>query len=131
MDPNPNRVISSNPWTIKTELAGRQVELGSLWKKEESRWENELLIESTSDNFVEKFFESPTALKNGFSLLQTKIEKVEIISKGQWHLCDIISKNDDMIEVRRCEDGKIAKVSIKKTKEFRNKLVNKYNNIAI
>ena len=131
VDPYPNRVISSNPWTIKIDLAGRQVELYSLWKKEESRWENELLIESTSDNFVEKFFESPTALKNGFSLLATKIEKVEIISKGQWHLCDIISKNNDIIKVRRCKDGKIAKVSIKKTKEFRDNLVNNYNNITI
>lgn len=121
VDPNPNRVVSSNPWTINIDLAGRQVELGSLWKKEESRWENELLIESTSDNFIQKFFESPTSLKKGFSLLSSpKIEKVEVISKGKWYICDIISKNDDMLKVKRCEDGKIVKVSIKKTKEFRN-----------
>ena len=88
VDPNPGQVLSLNPWTIKIELAGRQVELCSLWKKEESRWENELLIESTSDNFVQKFFESPTSLKKGFSLIPSKIEKVEIISKGKWHLCD-------------------------------------------
>jgi len=124
VDPNPGRVLSLNPWTIlKIELGGRQVELCSLWKKEESRWENELLIESTSDNFVQKFFESPTSLKKGFSLIPSKIEKVEIISKGKWHLCDIISKNDDMLKVKRCEDGKIVKVSIKKTKKFRSNLV--------
>jgi len=119
VDPYPNRVISSNPWTIKIELAGRQVELCSLWKKKESRWENELLIESTSDNFVQKFFECSTSVKKGFSLLPTKIEKVEIISKGKWYICDIISKKDDMLKVKRCADAKIVKVSIKKTREFR------------
>ena len=120
VDPNPNRVISSNPWTINIELAGRQVELCSLWKKEESRWKNELLIESTSDNFVQKLFESPTSLKKGFSLSSHTIEKVEVISKGKWHLCDIISKNKDMLKVKRCKDGKMADVSVKKTKTFRN-----------
>lgn len=127
VDPNPHRVISLNPWTtLKIELAGRHVELCSLWKKEESRWKNELLIESTCDDFVQNFFESALAIKKGFSLLSTKKEKVEIISKGNWHLCDIISKDDDMLKVKRCKDGKIAKVSIKKTKQFRNNSVAKY-----
>ena len=40
VDPNPNRVLSLNPWSTTTKLAGRDVELGSLWN---SRWENELL----------------------------------------------------------------------------------------
>ena len=122
VDPNPQRVLSLNPWsTLKIDLAGKQVELSSLWKTEKSRWQNELLIESTSDNFVEKFFESPMALKKGFSLLPSK--KVEIISRGEWHLCDVLSNNNDMIKVKRCEDGKIVKVSINKTREFRDNLV--------
>ena len=127
VDPNPLRVISLNPWTtLKIELAGRQVELCSLWKKKESHWANELLIESTSDDFVNKFFENALAIKKGFSLLPTKKEKVEIISKGNWHLCDIISKDDDMLKVKRCKDGKIVKVSIKKTKQFRDNSGTKY-----
>ena len=126
VDPYPNRVISSNPWRINVELAGRQVELCSLWKKKESRWENELLIESTSDNFVQKFFDSPIAVKKGFSLLPSKIEKVEIISKGKWYLCDIIQKNGNMLKVKRCKDGKLAEVSMNKAKEFRNNLLNNY-----
>ena len=28
-----------------------------------------------------------------------------------------------MLKVKRCEDGKVVNVSIKKTKEFRNKIV--------
>ena len=124
VDPFPNRVISLNPWTqAKTELGGRQVELCSLWRKKEPLWENELLIESTSDNFTQRFFESPISVKKGFSLLSyNKPEKVEVISKGEWHLCDIISKNNDMLKVKRCKDGKMAEVSIKKTKIFRSNL---------
>jgi NAD-dependent SIR2 family protein deacetylase len=123
VDPFPNRVISLNPWTqAKTELGGRQVELCSLWRKKEPLWENELLIESTSDNFTQRFFESPISIKKGFSLLSYKPEKVEVISKGEWHICDIISKNNDMLKVKRCKDGKMAEVSIKKTKIFRSNL---------
>ena len=68
VDPNPGRVLSLNPWSISINLAGREVELGSLWKKEDSLWEHELLVQSTSDDFVNKFFESPCAKKKGWSL---------------------------------------------------------------
>lgn len=68
VDPNPGRVLSLNPWSISIKLAGREVELGSLWKKEDSRWEHELLIKSTSDDFVNKFFESPCVKKKGWNL---------------------------------------------------------------
>ena len=119
VDPNPNRVVNSNPWTnVKIDLAGKKVELGSLWGKKESRWENEILIESTSDNFVENFFKNPTAIEKGLSLLPMRT--VEVISKGKWHLCEVIKTNKDMLKVRRCQDGKIADVSIKKTKMYRN-----------
>ena len=118
VDPNPERVITSNPWTTaKIDLAGKKVELGSLWKKKESCWENEILIESTSDNFVENFFKCSTSIKKGFSLLP--LRTVEVISKGKWHLCEIMKTNKDMIKVRRCQDSKIVDVSIKKTKVYR------------
>ena len=102
----------------KNRFSREKVELGSLWGKKESRWENEILIESTSDNFVENFFKNPTAIEKGLSLLPMRT--VEVISKGKWHLCEVIKTNKDMLKVRRCQDGKIADVSIKKTKMYRN-----------
>ena len=115
VDPNPSRVISLNSWSTTTKLAGRDVELGSLWKKSNTHWENELLIKSTSDNFVIQFFKSSVAIKKEWSLLsELNVELVEVISKSKWHLCEVISKNNDTIDVKRCKDGKKVKVSINK-----------------
>ena len=41
---------------------------------------------------------------------------VEVISKGKWHLCEVVSKNGDEITVKRCSDGKKVKVSVNKTR---------------
>ena len=115
VDPNPSRVISLNSWSTTTKLAGRDVELGSLWKKTNSHWENELLIKSTSDNFVINFFKSPGSVMNGWNLLsELNVELVEVMSKSKWHLCEVISKNNDTIKVKRCIDGKKIQVSINK-----------------
>ena len=54
-------------WSTTTKLAGRDVELGSLWN---SRWENELLVKSTSDNFVIQFFESSGCSTREWTLFQ-------------------------------------------------------------
>ena len=115
VDPNPSRVISLNSWSTTTKLAGRDVELGSLWKKPTSHWLQEVLVKSTSDEFVRKFFESPYATKKGWDLQTAlNVELVEVISKSKLHLCEVISKNTNEIEVKRCVDGKKARVSIKK-----------------
>ena len=115
VDPNPNRVISLNSWSITTKLAGRVVELGSLWKKTNSPWKQELLIKSTSDDFIRKFFESTGAVKKGWNLLSSlNVELVQVISKGKLHLCEVISKNGEKIKVKRCSDGKKVEVPIKK-----------------
>lgn len=108
VDPFPNRVISLNPWsTTTTQLGGSQVKLCSLWGESNSPWEHELLIASTSDDFVRQFFESPVANKKGWSLLsELKVEEVEVISKGKWHLCHVISVNNNKISVRRVSDRK-------------------------
>ena len=119
VDPFPNRVISMNPWSMtSTKLGGRQVKLCSLWGKSNSPWKHELLVQSTSDDFVRKFFESSGAHKEGWSLLsELKVEEVEVLSKGKWYLSHVISKNDDKITVRRCSDGKVGVVSKKKTRK--------------
>ena len=115
VDPNPSRVISLNSWSTTTKLAGRDVELGSLWNKSTDGWENEVLVKSTSDDFVRKFFDSPGAAEKGWSLLTSlNVELVQVISKGTLHLCEVISKKDDKVEVKRCVDGKKAHVSFKK-----------------
>ena len=117
VDPNPNRVISLNSWSTTTKLAGRDVELGSLWKKTNSPWEQEHLIKSTSDDFVRQFFNTPGAIKKGWNLLTAlNVEMVEVISKSKWHLCEVVSKNSDEITVKRCSDGKKVKVSVNKTR---------------
>lgn len=113
VDPFPNRVISMNPWSVtSTKLGGRQVKLCSFWGKSNSPWKHELLIQSTSDNFVRQFFENPGPNKKGWSLLsELKVEEVEVLSKGKWHLCHVISKNNDKITVRRVSDRKQVVVS--------------------
>ena len=112
VDPNPNRVISLNPWSITTRLAGIDVELGSLWN---SRWENELLVKSTSDNFVIQFFESSGCSTREWTLFsELNVELVEVISKSKWHLCEIVARNNDIVTVKRCSDGKKVEVLIKK-----------------
>ena len=117
VDPNPSRVNSLNSWTTTTKLAGRDVELGSLWKKTNSHWEHEFLIKSTSDDFIRKFFESTGAVKKGWNLLSSlNIELVQVISKGKLHLCEVISKSNDKIKVKRCSDGKKVEVPIKKVR---------------
>ena len=121
VDPNPNRVISFNSWSTTTKLAGRDAKLGSFWKKTNSPWKKELLIKSTSDNFVIQFFESPSATKKGWNLLTSlKVELVEVKSKNKWHLCEVISKNGHEITVKRCSDGKKVKVSVNKTRMKQN-----------
>lgn len=117
VDPNPNRVISLNSWTTTTKLASRDVELGSLWQKTTSHWECELLVKSKSDDFVRKFFESPFAVHKGWNLQNAlNVELVQVMSKGKLHLCEVISKSDEQVEVKRCSDGKIVKVSVKKVR---------------
>ena len=115
VDPNPSRVLSLNSWSTTTNLAGRDVELGTLWKKTTSRWTHEILVKSTSDDFVRKFFESPNATKKGWSLQTAlNVELVQVISKGKLHLCEVISKSGDEVKVKRCSDGKHVQVSMKK-----------------
>ena len=118
VDPFPQRVISLNPWTTSSiQLGGSNVKLCSFWKKENSPWENEILIKSTSDNFVRGFFASSASKNKELSLfLSLKVEEVEVISKGKWHLCEVLSKNNDELMVRRCSDGKNVRVSIKKVR---------------
>ena len=118
VDPCPERMTSLNPWSSTTiKLGGHNVKLCSLWKRQESPWEHELMIKSTSDDFVRKFFESSGAVKKGWSLLsELKIEHVEVISKGTWYLCQVMSKIDDKMTVRRCNDGKEVQVSIQRTR---------------
>ena len=112
VDPYPTRVISLNSWSITTELAGRNVALGSLWKKPNSPWQQELLIESTSDDFVRKFFESFGATQKGWDLLSClKVELIKVKSKGKMHLCEVVSKNNDKITIKRCSDGKKIQIS--------------------
>tara|TARA_B100000963_G_C22440521_1_gene586342 strand:- start:58 stop:882 length:825 start_codon:yes stop_codon:yes gene_type:complete len=119
VDPNPNRVISLNPWSTTTKLADIDVQLGSLWKKPNSPWENELLVKSTSDDFVRQFFNTPGAIKKGWNLLTAlNVEMVEVISRGKWHLCEVVSKNSDEITVKRCSDGKKVKVSLNKIRNI-------------
>lgn len=121
VDPYPNRVISLNPWSSTTKLAGRNVALGSLWKKKNSPWKQELLIESTSDIFVQKFFESTSATQKGWNLLSClNVEVIKVKSKGKMHLCEVVSKNDNIITIKRCIDGKtilISKKSYEKIKK--------------
>lgn len=115
VDPNSKRVISLNSWSITTQLAGRDVDLGSLWKKATSRWTHELLVNSTSDDFVRKFFESSSAMQKGWNLLTSlNVELVQVISKGDLHLCEIISKTQDQVQVKRCSDGKKVLVPMSK-----------------
>lgn len=115
VDPNPGRVLSLNSWSTTTKLAGRDVELGSLWKKPISRWEHEILVKSTSDDFVRKFFESPIATKKGWNVRNAlNVELVQVISKGKLHLCEVLSKSNDKFQVKRCRDGKHVQVSMKK-----------------
>ena len=120
VDPHPNRVISLNSWSTTTKLAGRNVALGSLWKKRNSPWKNELLIESKSDDFVLKFFESPSATQKGWDLLSClNVELIQVKSKGKMQLCEVVSKNNDIITIKRCIDGKqilISKKSYEKVK---------------
>ena len=125
VDPHPHRVTSLNPWstTTTTKLAGRDVKLCSFWKKPNSPWENEIIIKSTSDDFVRNFFASPIFVKKQLSLLSAlKVEQVEVISKGKWYVCDVLAKNDDQVKVRRCSDGKISTISLKKIRKKANKI---------
>lgn len=120
VDPNPSRVLSLNSWTTTINLAGRDVELGSLWKKSNSYWKHELLIQSKSDDFVCKFFESPYATAKNWNLLSSlNVELVKVVSKGKLHLCEVISKECDKVTVKRCSDGKKVQVPINK---IRNKI---------
>lgn len=116
VDPNPSRVVSLNSWTTTTKLAGRDVELGSLWKKSNSHWEHELMIQAKSDDFVCKFFESPSAVTKEWDLLSSlNVELVKVVSKGKLHLCEVIIKeNDNFTIVKRCSDGKKVRVPTKK-----------------
>ena len=118
VDPCPARVTSRNPWsTTTTKLGGQDVKLCSLWKTKDSPWEHELMIKSTSDDFVRQFFMSPAAKERGWNLLSSlKVPHVEVISKGIWYLCEVISRSDNKMTVRRCSDGKVVQVSIKKTR---------------
>ena len=119
VDPNPNRVLSLNPWTTTTKLAGRDVELGSLWKKQDSPWNNELLVKSTSDNFVIQFFKSHTCSKKAWTLFsELNVELVEVISKSKWHLCEIVARNNDIATIKRCSDGKKVQVSVNKIRNI-------------
>ena len=120
VDPNPSRVISLNSWSTTTKLAGRDVELGSLWKKSTDGWEKEVLIKSTSDEFIRKFFESPINTQKGWNVRTAlNVELVQVISKGKLHLCEVISKKDNKIEVKRCVDGKRAHVTMKKIYNYK------------
>ena len=115
VDPNPSRVISLNSWSTTTKLASRDVELGSLWQKTTSHWECELLVKSKSDDFVRKFFENPFAVQKGWNLQNTlNVELVQVMSKGKLHLCEVISKTNDQVQVKRCSDGKIVNVPMTK-----------------
>ena len=115
VDPNPNRVLSLNPWSTTTKLAGRDVKLGSLWKKQDSPWNNELLVKSTSDDFVIQFFKSHTCSKKAWTLFsELNVELVEVISKSKWHLCEIVARNNDTATIKRCGDGKKVEVSVNK-----------------
>ena len=118
VDPFPTRVVSSNQWSesTTTPLGGRNAKLGSLWKRKNSPWKNELLIQSTSDGFVGGFFASDCANKKGWSVLSAlHVEHVNVISRGTRHLCQVIYKIDEnTLFVRRCRDGKQAIVPTKK-----------------
>ena len=115
VDPNPNRVLSLNPWSTTTKLAGRDVKLGSLWKKKDSPWNNELLVKSTSDDFVIQFFKNPTCSKKAWTLFsELNVELVEVISKNKWHLCEVVARNTDTVTIKRCGDGKKVEVSVNK-----------------
>ena len=115
VDPNPTRVLSMNSWSTTTKLAGRDVEMGSLWKKPASRWTHEILVKSTSDDFFRGFFESPKATQKGWNIQNAlNVELVQVMSKGKLHLCEVISKIEDQVLVKRCSDGKKAHVSMKK-----------------
>ena len=119
VDPCPERMISLNPWSSTTiKLGGHDVKLCSLWKRTDSPWKHELMIKSTSDDFVRQFFVSQGATKKGWTLESSlKVEHVEVISKGKWHLCEVISKKGNLINIRRCKDGKEAQISINKTRK--------------
>ena len=68
-----------------------------------------------------KFFESLSATKKGWNLLSAlKVELVEVISKGKWHLCEVISNNNNKFIVKRCSDGKKVQVSVNKTRMKQN-----------
>lgn len=118
VDPFPNRVTSNNQWSENTTitLGGRNVRLASLWKHKNSPWKNEMLIQSTSDNFVTGFFESTGANRKGWSILSSlHVEHIKVMSKGEWHLCQVIYKLDkNTLFVRRCRDGKQVNVPIHK-----------------
>ena len=130
VDPNPSRVLSLNSWTTTTKLAGRDVEMGSLWKKSNSHWEHELLIQSKSDDFVCKFFENPNTIAKGWNLLSSlNVELVNVVSKGKLHLCEVISKENEQVIVKRCSDGKKVQVPIKKS--VSNKFTELYFTILI
>ena len=121
VDPSPNRVICLNPWSTTTKLAGFDVELGSLWKKPETHWKNELLVKSTSDDFVIHFFESSSCSKKSWTLFsELKVELVEVRSKNKWHLCEALSKNNDKVTVKRCVDGKTIDVSVNRIRNKEN-----------
>ena len=122
VDPCPSRVISLNSWTITTKLAGRNVELGSLWNKRKSPWKQEILIESTSDDFVRKFFESDAAIQKGWTLQSClQVELIEVRSKGKMHLCEVVSKDDDKVTIKRCKDGRKIQISSVSYKKVKNK----------
>ena len=48
---------------------------------------------------------------------ELKVEEVEVISKGKWNLCHVISKNNDKITVRRVSDGKEVVVPEKRIRK--------------
>ena len=115
VDPNPTRVLSMNSWSTTTKLAGRDVEMGSLWTKPTSRWTHEILVKSTSDDFVRGFFESSKATQKGWNIQNAlNVELVQVMSKGKLHLCEVMHKTEDQVLVKRCSDGKKAQVSMKK-----------------
>jgi NAD-dependent SIR2 family protein deacetylase len=122
VDPFPNRVKSSNQWSENTtiQLSGRKVKIASLWENKNSPWKNEILIESTSDDFVKGFFESSYSREKGFSIKSSLgVEYIQVISKRKKHLCQIIYKIDNNnLFVRRCIDGKQVSVPIKKCEKL-------------